>query len=231
MNKITGVIPTFNPIKRWLQETLDSISGFDELIICDDAGETFKQNQYRYPKDIPVTFMRNETNLGCFKTINRLCESVKEGMITIQADDDFYDKRNLPEIVEIARFTDADVIYFPCQYFGKYNFVFGYAPKVEYRTLLQANYVYGSAFFRKELWSFLGGFQLDVASDWDFWIRAIKSGAKFVFYPERGAHFRVTPRSMFEKSLETMGREAINKMVYDNSVKWRGKYEKEKVLV
>jgi hypothetical protein len=231
MNRITGVIPTFNPVKPWLQQTLDSCIGFDELIIGNDCSDKFSPNQYRFPQDTSLTIYHNDKNIGCFNTINRLCEGVREGMITIQADDDYYDKDNLPAIVNIARTTDADVVYFPCQYFGKYSFIFGYAPKVEYKTLLRGNYVYGSAFFRKELWQFLGGFQLEVAADWDFWIRAIKSGACFEFYPAIGAHFRVTNRSMFEKSLATIGRDEINKIVYDNSVKWKGCYEREKVLV
>jgi glycosyltransferase involved in cell wall biosynthesis len=231
MNKITGTIPTYNPIKQWLQQTLDSISGFDELIICDDGSDNLNLDRYRFPKNIPNIFMRNDTNIGCFNTINRMCKEIKEGMITIQADDDYYNKETLLEIVNIARTTEADVVYFPCQYFGKYNFVFGNVPKVDYKTLLQSNYVYGSAFFRKELWQFLGGFQLEAAADWDFWVRAIKSGAKFIFYPSIGAYFRVTSRSMFEKSLSSIGREAINKLVYDNCTAWRGRYEKKKVFV
>ena len=231
MNKITGIIPTYNPIRSWLQQTLDSIGQFDELIICNDGSDYFNIKQYRLPKDISVTLFENEKNMGCFKTINLMCEKVAEGMITIQADDDFYDKEQLPTLLEIARNTDADVIYFPCQYFGKYNFLFGNMPLVDYKTLLQANYVYGSAFFRKELWQFLGGFQLEVAADWDFWVRAIKSGARFQFHPNIGAHFRVTNRSMFEKSLETLGRAQINKQVYDNCVKWKGRYERQKVCV
>lgn len=229
MNKITGIIPTHNPVKHWLQQTLDSCRGFDELVICDDKSDKFNSRQYRLPDDMPVLFLHNDVNRGCFNTINILCDYVKEGMITIQADDDYYDKNNLPAIVARAKVTDADVLYFPCQYFGKYDFIFGNAAKVEYKTLMQANYVYGSAFFRKELWQFLGGFQLQVAADWDFWIRAIKSGAKFEFYPAIGAHFRVTNRSMFEKSLATIGRDEINKAVFDNSTKWKGRYEKEKV--
>jgi glycosyltransferase involved in cell wall biosynthesis len=229
--RITGVIPTYNPIKHWLQATLDSCVGFDELIICNDGSDKFNERQFRTPKDIPTTFIHNQTNIGCFNTINVLCKQVKEGFITIQADDDFYDKDNLPGIVERARISDADVIYFPCMYFGKYNGLFGNQAKVDYKSLLKANYVYGSAFFRKELFDFLGGFQLEVAGDWDFWVRAIKSGAKFEFYPGLGAHFRVTQRSMFEKSLVTMGRDAINKAVFDNCTKWSGSYEREAIHV
>ena len=229
MNRITGIIPTYNPVKPWLQQTLDSCIGFDELIICNDCSDSFNIKQYRLPKDTFFTLMNNDKNIGCFNTINKMCECVDDGMITIQADDDYYDKDNLQDIIEVTRRTDADVVYFPCMYFGKYNGLFGNQSKVDYKSLLQANYVYGSAFFRKELWKFLGGFQLQVAGDWDFWIRAAKSGAKFEFYPKQGAYFRVTSRSMFEKSLVTMGRDEINKKVYDNCVRWKGRYEKEKV--
>jgi len=226
MNKITALIPTFNPIKKWLQQTLDSCIGFDELIICNDGSENFNFGQYRLPKDTKVTFIQNETNLGCFQTINILCNQVTDGLITIQADDDYYNKDILPEIIERARLTEADVLYFPCQYFGKYQFIFGNVPRVEYKSLRQANYVYGSAFFTKDLWRFLEGFQLKVAGDWDFWVRAAKSGAKFEFYPRIGAYFRVSSRSMFENSLAKTGRAMINKEVQDNSDKWKKRYVK-----
>ena len=230
MNKVTVVIATHNPVKEWLQQTLDSCRGVDSLIICDDHSKELVLSDYSYPT-ADVRMLYNERQLGCFQTYNRLCKEVKEGFISAQADDDYFDEKNFPAIIEVLRKTKADVVHFPCQYFGKYNFVFGYCPNPIYKVLYNANDIYGASFFRKELWDFLGGFQLEAAADWDFWLRAVKSGAKFEFFRSVGAHFRVTERSMFEGQLKKLGREEINKIVRGNADKWNGSYERKTIDV
>lgn len=219
MNKISIVIPTYNPVKEWFQETLDSCQGVDSIIVCNDASKNFKAEDYKFPVE-DVKILHNEKNIGCFKTINRLCSEVKEGFISAQADDDYFDKNSFPHIVDILRKTKADVVYFPCRYFGKYNYVYGYAPNPVFEVLYRDNDIYGASFFRKELFDFLEGFQLEVGADWDFWLRALKSGAKFEFFRLIGAHFRVTERSMFENQLKNMGRAKINSLVHENVNKW-----------
>jgi glycosyltransferase involved in cell wall biosynthesis len=219
MNKITIAIATHNPVKEWLQQTIDSCKGVDAIIIGDDDSKDFRIEDYRFPVS-DVRVMRNEQNLGCFKAFSRIIDEVKEGFVSPQADDDYFDEKNFPVIVKVLRNSKADVVHFPCQYFGKYNFAFGYCPYPTYESLYITNNIYGASFFRKELWDFLEGYQLEVAADWDFWVRALKSGAKFEFYRGIGAHFRVTERSMFEKQLKQYGRDQINAMVQVNADKW-----------
>jgi len=60
--------------------------------------------------------------------------------------------------------------------------------------LLTANYIYGAAAFRRELWERLGGFRTEFYNeDYDFWLRALISGATHIYNPLALAAYRVTP--------------------------------------
>jgi hypothetical protein len=224
MNKITVAIPSRNPIKEWLQQCLSSCEGVDEIIIGDDASSpAINLNDYVLPS-CGARLIRSETNIGCPAMANRLVPECTGDFISVQADDDYFNTEVFGIILQAIKHSTAAVVHFPCQYFGKYDYIFGNVPGVTYSENYANNMVYGASFFRKQLWVALQGFHGEVAQDWDFWNRALKSGFIFEYVNELGAYFRVTKRSFFENALSRIGRDKINKMVRDNCDNW--KYEK-----
>lgn len=60
--------------------------------------------------------------------------------------------------------------------------------------LLDANLIYGTAAFRREIFDHLGGFRPEFHSeDYDFWLRAMMAGATHIYNPQVLATYRVTP--------------------------------------
>ncbi len=75
--------------------------------------------------------------------------------------------------------------------------------------LLEANQIYGSAAFRREVFDHLGGFRPEYHSeDYDFWLRAMMAGATHIYNPRPLAVYRVTQGQKTE-SAELMRREDI----------------------
>ena len=216
------VIPTYNPVKEWFQECLNSCAGVDEIVIGNDASKIYDPAEYKYPEGVETRFIHGEKNVGPFKMLNRIIPEAKGEWISTQADDDSYDKRKFPRLLNFIRGVpeDVDVVCYPCSYFGKRMQLYGQCGIPNFETIYKANNIYGSSFFRKRVFERLGGFQLTVAGDWDFWLRALKSGFKFAYFPEVSAYFRVSERSMFEDSLKKLGRKKIDRMVQENVDKW-----------
>jgi len=221
MRKITVAIPSFNPVKEWLQQLLDSCDGVDEIIISDDGSDQpINLEDYRFPHGVDVRLLRNDRNLGMTANFNIVTNAADDGFITVQADDDYFDKIYFQLLLRFMRKSLADVVYFPCQYFGKRDFIYGDIRNVSLNDVYEKNYIYGASFFTKEMWRFLDGFQLDFAQDWDFWLRALKSGFRFEYFPQICAHFRVTERSYFERMLVKHGRQHIHKVVHEHVDAW-----------
>jgi len=96
------------------------------------------------------------------------------------ADDDLM----LPRHLELlAGETDADVVYSYCDVIGRG----GWNPSAAFDAdrLRAGNYIPATTLIRTELCSELG-WRTDAAhgfEDWDFWIRALDAGARFVCVP------------------------------------------------
>ncbi|MCK9324714.1 MAG: glycosyltransferase, partial [Bacteroidales bacterium] len=198
-------------------------AGADRHIIVDDASDNFNPADYESSYVIDTKVYRNEKNLGCFKTINEGVAQIKtDDWISAQADDDTWHAVNFPKLVKQLRKSKADIVHFPCIYYGKMSGFFGVSKNESFDDLKKDNNIYGASFFKKHVWDALGGFKLDVAGDWDFWLRAMKSGFTFEYFPLVCAWFRVSDRSMFERSLKKIGRCKINKSVKRSVDNWEG---------
>lgn len=120
---------------------------------------------------------------GCAEAQNRLLAACTTEWFTLLADDD----RLLPHHVEtlLAHAGDADVIYSPPLVEGRPGFQPSAEPFDEAR-LRAANYIASTCLIRTELARALGGWRTDAAhgfEDWDFWLRALDLGARFLHVP------------------------------------------------
>lgn len=222
MNTVSVCIASFNPIKEWLQEMLDSCIGLDEVLVGDDGSiPIIDIKDYRMPVAPRSEVVRYDQNLGCFQTANRLARESRCDFISAQADDDAFLPQGLEKILRVVRESRADVVHFPCMYYGKITGPFGVNPSPKYRDMYFANNIYGASFFRRSMWEELGGIPEIVGGDWAFWLKALKTGKRFEYVADFGAKFRVSDRSWFEYELKGRGRAAIHEGVQKYIDAWR----------
>lgn len=120
---------------------------------------------------------------GCVKNLNRLVSAALTAgcqWIAQLADDDLMDSNHLETLVASAQ--DADIVYTWCRIEGR-----DWNPNrlFDANLLRQGNYIPATSIVSAELVRRLGGWQPGQHGfeDWDFWLRALDAGARFVCVP------------------------------------------------
>jgi glycosyltransferase involved in cell wall biosynthesis len=221
MPSVSIAIATFNPVKEWLQRALDSCAGVDEIILCNDGSAHFDSAEYRFPAGVRANVLHNEKNVGSFKSYTIAVSRTTGEWISTPGDDDYFDAAAFPPLLARLKVTEADIVYYPCRTFGKSETIMGRHPTITYRMLRKRNRIYGGSFFRRRVWDFLEGYQLESSADWDFWLRAYKSGFVFEYFPLVCGHYRITDRSMFEQQAKALGRENLARLVRAHAARWK----------
>jgi hypothetical protein len=123
---------------------------------------------------------------GCALNQNRLLVSalaLEAVWVALLADDDVFLPHHLETLV--AHSADADIVYSYCDVVGRP----GWNPNAPFDAdrLRRGNYIPSTALIRAPLAAQLGGWRTESAhgfEDWDFWLRALDAGARFVCVPE-----------------------------------------------
>jgi hypothetical protein len=145
--------------------------------------------------------------VGIGRTLNHLASSAEADWLARLDDDDLF----MPNHLEVLStgVEDADVIYTWCDVKPRArNGVVppvpavlgpaGWIPNQEFdaNLLRERNYIPATTLTRKSLWREIGGWTLpgwgvgeaprqpEFAEDWDFWLRALDAGARFLCIPE-----------------------------------------------
>jgi hypothetical protein len=162
------------------------------------------QAQTRHPSIHAIGI--DHSRIGIGRMLNQLAAGVEAEWLARLDDDDLF-KPNHLEVLSTGT-EKADVIYTWCDVMPRaHEGVMppvpavlgpaGWIPNQEFDpgTLLERNYIPATTLIRKSLWQDLGGWLLpgwgvgpprepDLAEDWDFWLRALDSGARFLCIPE-----------------------------------------------
>ena len=89
------------------------------------------------------------------------------------------------------------MVYGNCLYFGDQE---GEHTVGEFnlQRMLITNFIDACALYRKSVWEENGGYdpQINVLSDWDFWLNSLSRGHRFYYIPEVLYHYRVLNSSM-----------------------------------
>jgi GT2 family glycosyltransferase len=111
--------------------------------------------------------------------INRLARASSAAWFAVLADDDLVDATHLETLA--SRIDDADIVYTWCRVTGR-----NWNPNALFdaERLRRQNYIPATALIRASLWHRLGGYRNCHGEDWDFWLRALDAGARFVCIPE-----------------------------------------------
>lgn len=115
---------------------------------------------------------------------NAALQAARGEWIAVLDDDDLADPNHLERLLSGS--DEADIVYTFCRVIGK-----DWNPNACYdeTRLRSMNYIPATALVRTELLRSLGGWRDSAVcpsqlEDWDFWLRALDAGARFVCIPE-----------------------------------------------
>ena len=208
MPKVSIVIPCYNQGK-YLDEAVESVldqtyQDFEIIVVNDGSTEDFtKKLLENYKK--PKTRVIHTDNQGLASARNRGIEEAKGEYILPLDSDDKIGKEYLEEAVKILdEYPDIGIVYCEAIYFGSKNGIL-VLPKYSLETLLIGNIIFASAFYRKEHWEKVGGYNINMVygwEDWDFWLSLIEIGLKVYRIPKILFYYRITETSMRNKMTE-----------------------------
>ena len=157
MSDITVVIPSMPERADFLTQAQDSVYA-----------------QSLQPKE--TIWKVTEKRRGEFvRLTNELVQQVSTDWWVLLCDDDLFDPDHLETLA--AQFGEADIVYSWARVEG-YNV--SWQRPFDAEDLRRGNYIPGSAAaIRTRLWELLGGYRDVIMEDWDFWVRALESGAEF----------------------------------------------------
>jgi hypothetical protein len=149
----------------------------------------------------------DHARIGIGRMLNQLADAAEAEWLARLDDDDLLDPNHLEALASVA--GEADIVYSWCRIAPRnsgpvepaYPSVIGSSGWVPNQTfdadrLRASNYIPATTLLRKSLWHELGGWHLagygvgdsppspDGTEDWDFWLRSLDAGARFVCLPE-----------------------------------------------
>ncbi len=203
--RFSVIIPAYNA-EAYLADTIGSVVGQTygswELVLVDDGStDSTRAIAAGYAERDPRIRVITQRNGGCSSASNTAWRAARGEYICIIGADDLY----LPGYLETqSRFIDDNPGYdiYTCN--GVKFFPDGtevpYFTDARHRRVtsfvlddfLESNPVFGVAIFRRDLIERLGGYRehLRNAEDYDFWIRAMASGARHRHNPPVLARYR-----------------------------------------
>lgn len=200
---VSVVIPAYN-VEKYIEECLSSIQKQTytswEIIVVDDASqdktiETVRQFIQKTNTD-RIKLISNSQNLGLPATRNVGIQESKGEYIALLDADDLWEENFLEISMEFLNKSAADVAYSTMKIFDdKDKSIKGYrGPSKkdleEFPISLflgkNLNYIQCSAaVIKKEVVEKVGLFDISLrnAEDFDYWLRAVEAGLKFVYIP------------------------------------------------
>lgn len=254
MNNIENIlvsilIPCYNH-EKYIEDCLKSILCQTyksiELIICDDCS---KDNSYKIIKKFEdelkknvksVTIIKNETNMGLVKNLNRMLEIAKGEYIKIIASDDFMKEDAIEKYIEefekdantgvviangtiVEESTSFDCIV-ECEKYYKDNLAID---KDFFEKIFNRNLIFApGAMIKKSLFDMYGNYDANTQiEDWEFWLRLLSKGIKFSYIDNELIYYRKNIGSMSNISEKNSDREKKFRRLYDNEIYIQEKYK------
>jgi glycosyltransferase involved in cell wall biosynthesis len=200
---VSVVIPIFNQA-QFLLETFDSIikSTFKEIeiIIVDDGSKDDSPKialdlERKFPGQVFVIIQKNS---GPAKARNEGIRKATGKYILPLDADDLISPTYIENAVKILDSNSlVKVVYSEAEKFGDKNGKWKLKPYSPFALALD-NMIFVSAFYRKNDWEKVGGYDERMTwgwEDWEFWINLLKSGGEVVKLPETGFYYRIRKNS------------------------------------
>ncbi len=184
MPKVSVIIPCYND-GAYIDEAVASVLNqpFEdlEIIIINDGSTDEKTNSLLSTYVRPKTRIVHTANNGVSTARNiGIAEATGQYILPLDADD-IIDCKYIEKAVALL---DADrelgIVYCIARYFGKVNKQWK-LPEYSFERMLLGNIIFSSAFFRKEDWQRVGGYNTNMKKgfeDWDYWLSIIELNRK-----------------------------------------------------
>jgi len=211
MLKLSVVIPCFNHGK-YINEAIQSVLAYPghkdlEIIVINDGSTDPFTIEVLNKIDHPNIKVINQVNQGLGKSRNNGIKLASADIIFVLDSDNRIDPRFIPEALNLFNNDkDLGVVYCDSIIFDDTKSIKRKIQKFDPRVLLMKNYIDACAFFRKSIWTQLGGYDENMPymglEDWDFWIRNIGIKTKFYHLKQHWFYYRDTPNSMAKSTTD-----------------------------
>ncbi|MBM3124786.1 MAG: glycosyltransferase [Chloroflexi bacterium] len=204
MSKVSVIIPCFNQ-GAYLEEAVGSVLAqtFDdtEIIIVDDGSDdpaTILLLDQLGKTDVRIIRTRNN---GLAAARNRgIREATGEYILPLDADDKIGREYASLAVSIFDSNPDIGIVYCEAVYFGLKNERWQ-LPEYSLDHILKHNIIFCSAFFRKEDWAKVGGYNINMVygwEDWDFWLSLIGLHRRVYRIPRVLFYYRLKEASMVQ---------------------------------
>lgn len=219
MEKLVSIIvPCYNQA-QYLNESLESVleqaySNWECIIVNDGSTDNTKDISQKWlekDKRFKYIFQENEglssaRNLGIKNSVGNI-------ILPLDADDKISKTYILLAVNAFEKDNTIKLVYCKAEKFGDEEGKWD-LPAFSLFNLSRNNLIFCSAFFKKEDWKAVGGYDTEMKfgwEDWEFWIAILKNGGNVRCLKEVGFYYRIRKNSM----LRSIGNEReINNFNY-----------------
>ncbi|MNQ35096.1 putative glycosyltransferase EpsH [compost metagenome] len=208
--KVSIIVPCYNQA-QYLDEALESVlnqtyADWECIIINDGSHDNTEEKAQLWcsrDKRFKYLFQKNQ-GLSSARNFG-ISEADGEIILPLDADDKITPDYTASAVEVFAKDQTLKVVYCKAEKFedeiGEWKL-----PSFSLFNLSRNNLIFCSAFFKKEDWEAVGGYDIKMKSgweDWEFWISLLKNGGNVKCLEELGFYYRIKSTSM----LRTIQRE------------------------
>jgi glycosyltransferase involved in cell wall biosynthesis len=181
--EVSVILPSNNPQKSWIEETLESVLGqtfrnFEVIILDDGSSPPLRELlEDKYLNHEKVKYFR-EKNGSFTKSTNSAIKKARGSYISPIGDDDKWDKDKLKKQVSVAKSKKADVVFTEFSKIDENGEIIEDGEKLpsenrHYKLKMGCYPCYESSLIKEELIRDLGYMSKDfnIVSDYDLWFR------------------------------------------------------------
>uniref|UniRef100_UPI0040476655 glycosyltransferase family 2 protein n=1 Tax=Mariniflexile sp. TaxID=1979402 RepID=UPI0040476655 len=204
--KVSIVVPCYNQA-QYLDEALESVLSQTyenwECIIVDDGSTDntqelaekwiLKDNKFKY-------LVKNNGGLCSARNFG-IEQAQGIYILPLDADDKIAESYIALAMGAFEKDMDLRVVYCHAEKFGLETGAWNLKPFSLF-NLSQNNMIFCSAFFKKQDWIAIGGYDTNMVhgwEDWEFWISLLKNGGNVHQLEEVCFFYRINPNSMLQK--------------------------------
>lgn len=194
---VSVIIPCYNQA-AFLEEALASVykqtyTAWECIIVNDGStDETAAIATTWTAKDPRFTYMEQE-NQGVVGARNAgIQKATGKVILPLDADDTISNEYMRLAVAHFSAHPDTTVVYCDASFFGSKEGKWE-LPEFTLETLALRNIIFNCAFFKKEDWAKIGGYDGNLQhglEDWEFWIHLLKSGGAVYKIPAVCFHYR-----------------------------------------
>lgn len=204
MTTISIIVPCYNQA-QYLPDCLQSVveqtySHWECIIVNDGSPDNTEAVALEWAaKDNRIKYLKKENGGLCSARNAGISSAEGKWILPLDADDKIgKDYLKFAHDIMISK-SEVGLIYANANYFGDREEVWA-LPEYNLKTLLRANMIYCSAFYKKEDWIRIGGYDTNMKNgweDWEFWIHLLGTSNKKVYKLEyTGFYYRIKNNSM-----------------------------------